>query len=228
MVSLAEATSTAGPVMSKIFEEFSKQFVEVLQEKATEIENIFMAAYDVLAAAEDSQTGASIRGKDPTGLKHLRPLFLRQIRKELASNISVEAGGVVIRLMEEGPLGFSSGPGEGTIDSVDVLHLYVLGVTGEFGFITPEQYEARGRRSSKSLGRVGAGFLIPRSRYEQELWQEVTGVNFNDVRHPISGQSPYKGFAVAVQKACEKIRDELVPEAVKRAESVLDPITLAG
>lgn len=229
MTSLKTAMSPTGPVVDKIFAEFKKQFAEVIQENASEIENIFMNAYDNLAAVEEGETGAAIRGRDPTSLTALRPLFIEQIRKELASNIVVEEGGVVIRLMEEGPLGFGAKESpKGAIGSVDILYYYLAGSIDEVGFITPEQYEARGRRSSKPLGRVGAGFLIPRKRYEQELWQEVTGLTFSDIRHPISGQRPYKGFEHAVNAVAVKIVKEFVPEAVKRAEAVLNPIVLGG
>jgi hypothetical protein len=209
--------------------EFVVQFTAVLQEKGPELETIYMNAYDSLADAEEGQTGQAIRGKDPTSLKKLRPLFLKQIRDELSSNIIVDEAGVSIRLMEENLLGYGDEQGrEGPPKSVDVLHFYITGNISEFGFITPEQYKARGRRSSKPLGRVGAGFLIPRKRYEQERWQEVTGLTFSDVRHPISGQSPYKGFRVATDKACKKIAEELIPEAVERTKAALDPIVIGS
>jgi hypothetical protein len=200
MATISEIIQAAtGSFSDEIVETFKAKLISVFREVAAqEIKNVFMDVYDELAATEESEFGPAIRGKDPLSLKKVRPLFEAQLDSELV-NLRIEGDQIVIQLMDLSKLS-SSESREGPPQTVDYLGFYILGVTGEFAFITPEQYENRGRRSSNPLGRVGGGFLMPRDRYKRELWQEVTGFSFEQVRHPISGQRPFDGFERAPER----------------------------
>jgi len=202
---------------------FVKELRSVMRDVAApEIKNLLMSVYDDLAETEESEMGEAIRGKDPLSLKRLRSLFERQVSAELESKITVTSEGLEIGLLDEGMLGYG-GTNAGEPEAVDVLNFYIEGVVGEFGFITPQQYKARGRRSSKPLGRVGGGFLIPRDRYEAERWSEVTGVSFSQVRHAISNQPPFRGFHDAIKQINFK---SYVEQAVQRIVSSLEGTTI--
>ena len=192
MANISEILKQVEPAFGKFTKEMIEKFKENLlrvfkNEAAAEIKQAFLNVYDELAETEEGQAGARIRGKDPSSLKNLRPLF--------EAHVSIEGDEIVIRLMNKSDLGFGrQGSPEGRPTTVDVLSFYLEGVAGEFGFITPEHYTAQGRQSSRPLGRFGAGFLIPRDRYRRERWEEVTGIPFEEIRHPISGQPPFRGF----------------------------------
>lgn len=207
MASISDIIKANAPKIKKVTDELKNKFIANFTaiyrtEGVPLIKKRLMEAYDVLAAIEEGEMGAAIRGKDPTSLISLRSLFEQQITTELGNNISVKGDELLIEFMDKSKLGFDGPVDESTSDgpptTVDVLSFYLRGMIGEFAFITPEQYEARGRRSSKPLGRLGAGFLMSKRRYEQERWAEVTKLPFSDVRHAISGQSPYDGFREAI------------------------------
>jgi len=204
MISVPEILQQANPAMQevsqKLVDEFKKSFIAIYREKAVPaIKDLFMAAYDALAATEESEMGGRIRGKDPTSLKNLRSLFEEQVVEELNRNISFSDDNLEISLLSEELLGYGSPSGKGAPTSVDVLNFYIEGITGEWAFLTPEHYEARGRASSKPLGRLGEGFLISQKSYKEERWEEVTKIPFGDVRHAISNQPPYEGFDEAAK-----------------------------
>lgn len=199
MVSVSEIIDAVEPQIGKLSKSFREEFKKNLlfvikKEGAADIKAEFLKEYDKLAEIELQQFGPAIRGKDPTALHSSRDLFARQLDKELA-DIKLAGEEIVINIGNKSDLGFGKSEAEeGAPQTVDWLGFYLEGIVGEFAFITPEQYKARGRRSSNPLGRFGKGFLISRDRYKAERWQEVTGLTFEDVRHPISGQSPYRGF----------------------------------
>jgi hypothetical protein len=198
MVSFSEIVGKLEPVVGKFSEfmvkEFKKALLEVFKaEAATDLKKAFLEQYDLLTEEERNQSGPAVRGKDPSSLERFRPLFEAQLERELQAT-SIKGDEIVINVGDKEAWGSGEDSPEGTPTSPDILSFYVEGIVGEFAFITPEQYESRGRRSSKPLGRFGGGFLISKERYKQELWHKVTGLSFEDVRHQISGQSPFKGF----------------------------------
>jgi hypothetical protein len=204
MASLEQILDSFERTFGKFFPEFSdtlkKNILLVFREEAAEeIKSEFLKVYDELSDREEGEFGSSIQGKDPTSLKRLRPLFEKQLSEEI-SNVRIEGNQLVLEVMNKGPLGYASVDRSGPAETVDILVFYIEGVSGEFAFLTPEQYEERGRKSSNPLGRYGDGFLIPKDRYKSERWAEVTGVPFQAVRHPISGQPPFRGFEAVAEK----------------------------
>lgn len=205
MADLSDVIRAIRPLAEEVSKEFIETFTSTLidvfrVEGVPLIKTKLLRAYDQLADEEEGQMGARVKGKDPLSLKRVRHLFERQITEELKTSISVVNGELIIQIMDKAKLGFGSeGSAEGAPDTVDFLAVYLEGIIGEFAFITPQQYKNRGRRSSKPLGRLGGGFLMPRDRYESELWAEVTGAAFDEVRHSISGQGPFRGFDIAIK-----------------------------
>lgn len=202
MASVSEIIESAfGYVTKEAVDTFKKHLESVFRnEVAQDLKKDFLGAYDYLAQEEKSQFPSPIRGEDPSALENWRHLFAQQLDRELA-DIKFQGDEIIINIGNKELLGFGeTPPKKGEPQSVDWLGLYIEGIIGEFAFITEEQYKARGRRSSKPLGRFGAGFLMPKDRYKQERWEEVTGLKFEDVRHPISGQKPYKRFEQIPQR----------------------------
>ena len=174
---------------------------EVLRTDARdEIRDLYLATYDKLADREENEAGSAIQGKDPLSLKNLRPIFQRQIETELAK-AKASPSGIVIKLMNKDLLGYAGATPRGPVETVDILAFYLEGVQGEHAFITVEQYE-RGRNTPRGDygGRVGAGFMMDRKHYENEHWEEITGVPFSEVRHPISDQAAFKEFDTLAKK----------------------------
>ena len=174
-----------------------------LTDVASALKAAFLEAYDRLAEVEESQFGPAIRTADHSSLRTWRHLFEAQIDKELADSISVGSEGIDISV---GNLtlfgkGQTHKGREDAPTTVDWLIYYIEGVAGEFAFITESQYrEMRGRWPSEGIGRFGTGFLIPKESYVKERWEKGTGKTFDDVRHPISGQPPYREFEKIPQK----------------------------
>jgi hypothetical protein len=193
---IQQAELKLGPFSENMVELFKNNLITVFKEEAAaDIKDLFLKIYDKLADTEESQAGSAIRGKDPMSLKNMRPLFAAQLDSELTA-IRLEGDQIVIELMDLSKLTID-GTSDSAPQSVDILGYYLQGRIGEWGFITPAQYKARGRKSSKPLGRLGGGFMISRDRYKAELWHKVTGVSFDEVRHPISGQRPFDDFELA-------------------------------
>ncbi len=151
--------------------------------------------YDLLA--DIGEYGAAVQGKDPLALEKYRSLFIEQIKDEILRT-RVEDTRIIIEVMDKDLLGFGDDePKEGPPTSVDFLHYYLNGQIGEVGFISRELYELR-RPEHSNLGRFGEGFMITKEDYIKERWEKVINVKFSDIRHPISGQPPFKGFDEAV------------------------------
>lgn len=160
-----------------------------------EIQEAFLEVYDRLAAQEESEAGAAIRGKDPLSLINLRPVFIRQLDQQLAKAVIVD-GDLFVQMMNKDLIGYAGETPTGAPDTVDILAFYIEGMIEEHAFITPEQYKkGRGTGSrGNSGGRVGGGFMMTRTAYEREGWDKITGVPFAQVRHPISDQKPFDDF----------------------------------
>lgn len=147
--------------------------------------------YDDLASAEDSEMPAFIRGKDPMMLSKVRNLFEEQLDRELGK-MRFDGDTFVINIGDREAWGLEGHGNEGPLQTVDFLVYYIEGMVGEFAYITKEMYdEFRGHGLNK-YGRLGAGFLIPKDIYFKERWNNLA--DFEDVRHPVSGQPPFNGF----------------------------------
>lgn len=190
--------------MVNAVEKFSKPFMELLRVNLSEvlrtvalpeIQAEFLKVYDYLADIEEAEAGSAIKGKDPLSLKNLRNVFASQLNRELA-RAEIENGQLVIKIMDKSLLGYGGPTPTGPVQTVDILAFYIEGMVEEHAFITPEQYK-RGRKGEvrgNFGGRVGGGFMMTRRNYEREGWDKITGVSFAQVRHPISGQTPFNGF----------------------------------
>ncbi len=202
---LKQVEKKAGDTAEALVKEFKENLKEVfLTVAAPEIRELFLGVYDELASQESSEFGAAVQGRDPTDLKALRPLFEAQITRELAQ-VSLEGNELVIRVMDRDDLGFGRPQApKDPPQTVDILAYYINGIADEFAFITPEQYKSRRKRSG-SYGRFGLGFMISRPDYVSELWEEVTGLPFDAVRHPISGQAPFHGFDTIAPKIEQRL-----------------------
>lgn len=200
--------ATLDEVFENVAAESAEKFIRILRE---EIKTIFkeqafpelkaemLRAYDNLASQEEAQFGQESQGEDPLSLKRWRHLFEKQLDEELSKAVITDDE-INIRL---GTLSLLSGGDDrrGDPETVDWLIFYIEGVVGEFGFISTEQYLMRRPNYDTSrLGRFGEGFLISKEDYERERWERVTGIPFSAIKHPISGQRPYKGFERAADK----------------------------
>ncbi len=165
----------------------------------TKVKDVIVAAmvtqYDQLASI--GEYGALAKGKDPLALENYRTMFIQQIEEEV-SRARVEAASLIIEIGDKEAWGFGGDPEDGPPESLDFLHHYLNGVVGEVGFISIDLYEKR-RPASDNLGRFGQGFMITKEDYAKEKWENVIKVKFSDIRHPISGQPPFKGFDDAVE-----------------------------
>lgn len=162
-------------------------------------------AYDRLISISESNGGSRAVQHDPLSLRALRPLFVEQLNTEIQNNVRFEGEELVVELGNKSLLGFDLvlEPPEGPPISVDVLSFYVDGVVGDFAFIDRDLYifmrSSTGDPSVfRNYGRLGEGFMIPREDYVRERWDEFAAP-FADVRHPISGFPPYRGFEEAVK-----------------------------
>ncbi len=181
-------------INSGLARKLRKNILEVFRTKAkADILAAFVRVYDDLTAQERSEYGAAVAGKDPSALERFRHLFVAQIEQELDA-IRIQGNTLVIEVGNRDLWGVGrTTPPEGEPQTVDFLGYYLDGITGEFGFLTMEHYRKR-RKKAKNLGRFGGGFLISKEDYLREGWERITKVKFSDIRHPISGQAPFKGF----------------------------------
>lgn len=178
----------------------AKNIVRELKASAAPIlKEKLLKAYDTLTEEEKGEFGPAIAGKDPSALENFRDVFSAQIDKEL-SQIRVEGDSIIIEIgnKEAWGLGRTEAP-TGPLQTVDFLGFYIEGVAGEFGFISLDQYSKFRGRVPNNLGRFGGGFLITREKYVKEKWDKGTGLSFDDIKHPISGQRPYRGFNQALE-----------------------------
>lgn len=206
MVSISDIVRQVEPVTGRMtiqmIDRFKTELLKVFRTTAAEtIKSSLLKTYDRLAEIEESQMGARVRGKDPLSLRNLRSQFEAQITLELNNNVKILGDQLILQVMDKSKLGFGQqGQADrGTPSTADVLSYYLEGVIGDFAFITPQHYELRRNKPGTGLGRTGQGFLMARERYQKERWAEVTGIPFEDVRHAISGQPPFRGFRDAIQ-----------------------------
>jgi hypothetical protein len=198
-----------------LFKNIVNSFREGLK---ADLGNALINVYDSFAEAEESEFGPVARGRDPTSLKNLRPLFVNQIESELAAAKIID-GKLHIDIGDKTMWGFE-GVSEDSQLSLDILYYYLTGVIGEFGFISQGLYELM-RHRKPSLGRFGAGFLISKESYIKEKWEEGTGVKFEDIRHPISGQKEFKGFKDVIENFnYSKYLTEAVEQTIKNLKLI--------
>lgn len=178
-----------------------RNILSVFKERAAPaFRDALVSEYDKLTAQERSQFGPLVSGKDPSELGRFRGLFINQIEEEL-QKMRFEGDELVISVGDKRKWGFgrSGPPRSPSARTVDFLVYYIEGITGEFGFITEEHMRLMNPLSTKRLGRFGEGFLISRQNYKEEGWLERTGITFEEIKHPISGQPPFRGFERAAQ-----------------------------
>jgi len=201
-------------------ESFQRKYVARLQsnvdtvfesEALPALKAAYLETYDRLAETVEGLYPARIKGKDPLSLVSERPLFVAQLDRELAK-ASFAGGEFSLSIKLTGETDADGAP-----TTPDSLNFYIEGNIGESAFITPEHLKQRRSTSTASRGRVGKGFLISRRNYSKERWEELTGVPFAEVRHPISGFRPFTDFAKVpasvdfggfVRKAVEKTNSE--------------------
>jgi len=191
-------------MVENLTQKFSAPYMELLRVNLDtilrtvalpDIQEAFLEVYDRLAAQEESEAGAAIKGKDPLSLVNLRPVFVNQLRQQLARAEIVD-GELYVKILDKALLGYAGDAPTGPAETVDILAYYIEGMVEEHAFITVEQYKrGRGKESRGNYGgRVGAGFMMTRRNYEREGWEKITGVPFAQVRHPISNQKPFDDF----------------------------------
>lgn len=174
---------------AKYAESLQKNIAKVfLSEALPALKDAYVETYDRLAAIVEALYPPAIRGKDPLSLVLQRGLFVAQLEKQIAA-ATFEGGELSISLKLTGET-----DAEGRPTTPDSLNYYIEGVIGEYAYITPEHLLKRRPTSEASRGRLGQGFIISRRNYERERWKELTGVGFPEVRHPVSGFSPFKDF----------------------------------
>jgi len=170
---------------SKYSEELQKNINAVFKAEAIPaIKEAYLVVYDRLANIVEGLYPSRIKGKDSLSLQSQRPLFVAQLDRELA-NASFEGGAFSVSIRLTG-----DEDADGRPTTPDSLNFYIEGVMGAFAFITPEHLEQRRPTSEASRGRVGRGFMISRKNYFRERWEEITGIPFSEVRHPVSGLAP--------------------------------------
>jgi len=187
-------------INSGLARKLRKNILEVFRTRAkADILQAFIRVYDELAAQEKGEYGPLVVGKDPSALENFRHLFVQQIDREL-DGIRIDGNSLIIEVGNKDlwGVGRSKEPNSGDApqgdpQSVDFLGYYIEGFIGEFGFLTMDHYRLR-RKKAKNIGRFGKGFLISKEAYEKEHWERITKIKFADIRHPISGQAPFKGF----------------------------------
>lgn len=192
---ISQLESTLKLKLGRDFEERFK--VNLLEELKVNGKSVLLSAfvkqYDLLVAREKSEYGPLVRNSDPSSLEKFRDLFIEQTTKELDS-IRIEGDLLLIEIGNKALWGFGREDApEGPPTSVDILVYYLEGVVGEFGFLSIDHYQMRRKRVAK-VGRFGEGFLISKEDYEEEGWERITNIKFEEIRHPISGQPPFKGF----------------------------------
>lgn len=197
----AQIGKTAANILAKYLNE--ELNIALTEEVLPKVKKALISAYDELASIEESQYPGPIVGEDLTSLNKWRGLFVSQLDREFSSR-RITGTDVTLSLVDLSLLGYGREGEErrGPPESVDWLVYYIEGIAGEFAFITEEMYLSRHRTPEQfgRYGRFGDGFLISKESYEKEQWQKFTKLPFSSVRHPISGQPPYNGFEIAVNK----------------------------
>jgi len=140
--------------------------------------------------------------EDPAAPEHWRDEFQESLLQDLHSFSKETTDKISISLGDKDFLGYN----EGSLDPRDDTPLvwfvfYMEGLAGEYAFISESLFfEKKGPRVDLSrYGRFGKGFMISRSDYETEGWDQFT--SFDQVRFPFSGERPKDIF----QEAWEKV-----------------------
>lgn len=225
---IKQVEASVTPFTKEMAEKFKTHLLVVFKTMGAElIREVLMQAYEELMVIEEGEFGASVMGKDPTSLLILRPLFDMQITEELKNNIFFEGDELVINVMDKASLGYprSDKAPTGPMETVDILVYYLEGLAGEFAFITKDHFKQYKGTPVGPMGRFGKGFMIPKSWYGRGKWEERTGKTFNSVRHPISGQAPYRGF----QRALAWLDfSSLIAEALRRTTASMEGSEVSG
>ena len=222
MVDLNHVLKLLEPKLGKITESFRENFRKNVLEvfkgpAAAEIKEALLAAYDRLADSEDAQYGPIARNADPLNLKKVRNLFEAQISKELSENVRLEGDELVIEVMNKSDLGIGRTKLEkGVLSTVDFLGFYIEGFAGEVAFVPKKIILEHRPFTDSQFGRLGEGFLLPRKAYKAAGFEQTTGVSFEQLRHPISGHPPYRGFDEALSNVdYSKYINQALEETIK-------------
>lgn len=186
--------------LSKILEAKLKlirgNVLSVMRNKALpQLVDLIMVGYDSLS--DRMGTGP----EDPTDPSHWRSEFLTKLREDLEDNLMVTGNRITAKIGETSFLGYNpSGEVEpGDTEPLHWLVFYLEGLAGDWGFVTPEDYNriTRGAYDPK-WGRFGQGFMISKEEYESQGWSNT--IPFDQVRHPFSGFSPFDIFTEALNE----------------------------
>jgi hypothetical protein len=200
--------------LSRIIQEKQKlikeNIREVMRHKALpHLIDLVMGGYDELS--DRMEAGP----EDPTNPANWRSEFLSKLREDLEDNLILTGDRIVAKIGDTDFLGYDP---SGTIDPADTepLHwlvFYIEGLAGDWGFVTPEDYNTITRgKYDPQWGRFSRGFMISREEYEAQGWSKV--IPFEQIRHPFSGFSPLDIFSEALNEF--KIRP-FVQKAIEAA-----------
>lgn len=217
MPSNAKIIDAATPKIKEFATQYQETFEKNVQkvflaEALPALKAAYITVYDRLADTVESRYPPRIKGKDKLSLVAQRPLFVSNLDRQLAG-ASFDGGEFNLSLKLTG-----AEDADGRPTSPDSLNFYIEGAIGRYAFITPEHLKQRRPTSEASRGRLSEGFIISQRNYVRERWEELTGVSFDEVQHPISGFSPFEDFeevpgsidfGVYVRKALEQTDADL-------------------
>lgn len=167
----------------------------VVNEAIPHLIDLIMRGYDDLSAMMTTLP------EDPTNPANWREEFKAKLHQDLEQNLIVTDKGLIIHLGDKKFLGYASGGESDPNDDTPLVWLvyYIEGLVGDWAYISPEVYEQRrGHPPDPSWGRFGEGFMLSKSQFEAEGWDEF--VPFEEVRHPFSGYSPLDIFTEALNE----------------------------
>jgi hypothetical protein len=166
-----------------------------------------LAQYDKLAS---EGYGSKSQNKDPLSLSEFRGLFISQLDNAVKS-IKFEGNTITLSVGD-----FSEWGLDGNQEApLYFLSYYIEGNIGEWGFL-PVEIHNLGHRERDGGGHHGAGFMISKEDYENERWHSKTGVPFSDIKHPLSGRPPFRGFNQAAESfdwspyVCKAVEDAFI------------------
>lgn len=183
-------------VLDKKLKLIRENVLSVMRNKALpHLIDLIMKGYDTLS--DRMEAGP----EDPTSPERWRSEFLAKLREDLEDNLMIAGDRIIAKIGDKDFLGYNPS-GSIEADDVEPLHwlvFYLEGLVGDWGFVTPEDYNqiTRGRYDPK-WGRFSQGFMISREEYEAQGWSNV--IPFEQVRHPFSGVSPLDIFSEALNE----------------------------